>query len=172
MASISLIPGTMPKRGQVFRTNASYSRWDEGRRSFGSITTVSRDIARQVCLGSGQGACELNALVATGVLLHCHAANMPLSIMRADGGLHCLLQAFAWFRPDDYESRVRVGRWLVALGRSTMVHLREEHDMEVRLRGPCSSSRGVGERRGRARPMTEVWPCLCACSCALVKASG
>ncbi|PNW76754.1 hypothetical protein CHLRE_11g474700v5 [Chlamydomonas reinhardtii] len=73
----------------VFRTNASYSRWDEGRRSFGSITTVSRDIARQ---------------------------------------------AFAWFRPDDYESRVRVGRWLVALGRSTMVHLREEHDMEDELR--------------------------------------
>ncbi|KXZ46637.1 hypothetical protein GPECTOR_42g848 [Gonium pectorale] len=73
----------------VFRTNASYSRWDEGRRSFGSITTVSRDIARQ---------------------------------------------AFAWFRPDDGHNRRRLGRWLVALGRSTMVHLREEHKMEDELK--------------------------------------
>ncbi|GLI65099.1 hypothetical protein VaNZ11_008540 [Volvox africanus] len=74
----------------VFRTNASYSRWDEGRRSFGSITTVSRDIARQ---------------------------------------------AFGWFCQDDADSRSRLGRWLVALGRVTMVHLREEHNMKDELRG-------------------------------------
>ncbi|KAG2494631.1 hypothetical protein HYH03_007150 [Edaphochlamys debaryana] len=73
----------------VFRTNASYSRWDEGRRSFGSITTVSRDIARQ---------------------------------------------AFAWFRPGDYESRARLGRWLVALCRSTMVNLRDEHNLQAEMR--------------------------------------
>lgn len=42
-------------RVQVFRTNASYARWDEGRRSFGAITTVSRDIARQVAGGGGGG---------------------------------------------------------------------------------------------------------------------
>ncbi|EFJ42121.1 hypothetical protein VOLCADRAFT_97891 [Volvox carteri f. nagariensis] len=75
---------------KVFRTNASYSRWDEGRRSFGSITTVSRDIARQ---------------------------------------------AFAWFRTDDMTNRSRLGRWLVALGRVTMVHLREEHGMQEELKG-------------------------------------
>ncbi len=42
-------------RVQVFRTNASYARWDEGRRSFGAITTVSRDIARQVAGGGVEG---------------------------------------------------------------------------------------------------------------------
>mmetsp|Transcript_12389 Transcript_12389/g.26765 ORF Transcript_12389/g.26765 Transcript_12389/m.26765 type:complete len:438 (+) Transcript_12389:76-1389(+) len=31
----------------VFRTNASYARWDEARRKYGSITTTGRDIARQ-----------------------------------------------------------------------------------------------------------------------------
>lgn len=32
----------------VFRTNSSYSRWYEGRRRFGRITTTCRDICRQV----------------------------------------------------------------------------------------------------------------------------
>ncbi|GAX86200.1 hypothetical protein CEUSTIGMA_g13614.t1, partial [Chlamydomonas eustigma] len=31
----------------VFRTNASYARWQEARRSFGSITTTGKDIMRQ-----------------------------------------------------------------------------------------------------------------------------
>ncbi|GLC46904.1 hypothetical protein PLESTB_001282500 [Pleodorina starrii] len=103
----SLLPGWVPPLPQiaiepvqltsialslllVFRTNASYSRWDEGRRSFGSITTVSRDVARQ---------------------------------------------GFAWFRPDDEDGRQRLGRWLVALGRTTMCHLREEHRLQDELRG-------------------------------------
>ena len=30
------------------RTNASYSRYQEARRSFGAITTITRDLARQV----------------------------------------------------------------------------------------------------------------------------
>jgi predicted membrane chloride channel (bestrophin family) len=34
----------------VFRTNSSYSRWYEGRRRFGRITTTCRDICRQVRL--------------------------------------------------------------------------------------------------------------------------
>lgn len=34
----------------VFRTNSSYSRWYEGRRRFGRITTTCRDILRQVRL--------------------------------------------------------------------------------------------------------------------------
>lgn len=32
----------------VFRTNASYARWQEARKMFGSITTTGRDIFRQV----------------------------------------------------------------------------------------------------------------------------
>lgn len=32
----------------VFRTNSSYSRWYEGRRRFGRITTTCRDVLRQV----------------------------------------------------------------------------------------------------------------------------
>ena len=33
----------------VFRTNASYDRWWEGRRMFGMIVNRSRDLARQIC---------------------------------------------------------------------------------------------------------------------------
>ena len=32
----------------VFRTNASYARWQEARKMFGSITTTGKDIFRQV----------------------------------------------------------------------------------------------------------------------------
>lgn len=32
----------------VFRTNVSYARWLDARRAFGSITTSSQDLARQV----------------------------------------------------------------------------------------------------------------------------
>jgi hypothetical protein len=38
----------------VFRTNSSYSRWYEGRRRFGRVTTTCRDICRQVSSTSGQ----------------------------------------------------------------------------------------------------------------------
>lgn len=36
----------------VFRTNSSYSRWYEGRRRFGRITTMCRDICRCGCWAS------------------------------------------------------------------------------------------------------------------------
>ena len=32
----------------VFRTNASYARFDEGRRKFGTIATTCRNLTRQV----------------------------------------------------------------------------------------------------------------------------
>jgi len=70
----------------VFRTNASYARWEEARKSFGAITTVSRDIARQV---------------------------------------------LSWF-PNSNEGREgkdTACRWLIALAKSSMVHLRDEHDL-------------------------------------------
>jgi predicted membrane chloride channel (bestrophin family) len=45
----------------VFRTNSSYSRWYEGRRRFGRITTTCRDICRQVRLShqTDSWACRL-----------------------------------------------------------------------------------------------------------------
>lgn len=77
----------------VFRTNASYARWEEARRKFGAITTTSRDVARQ---------------------------------------------AFSWV-PTDTEggaSKAAAARWLMALCRSCMCHLRgDEHDLREELQG-------------------------------------
>ncbi|MEW5318591.1 MAG: hypothetical protein WDW38_009804 [Sanguina aurantia] len=36
----------------VFRTNVSYARWLDARRAFGTISTSSQDLARQVCVPS------------------------------------------------------------------------------------------------------------------------
>ena len=33
----------------VFRTNTSYSRWEEARKAWGQLANRSRDFARQVC---------------------------------------------------------------------------------------------------------------------------
>mmetsp|Transcript_4928 Transcript_4928/g.11675 ORF Transcript_4928/g.11675 Transcript_4928/m.11675 type:complete len:406 (+) Transcript_4928:143-1360(+) len=76
----------------VFRTNASYARWEEGRRAFGAITTVCRDLARQI---------------------------------------------YAWFpdTPEGKTSKEVASRWLIALAKSSMVHLRDEHELRRELAG-------------------------------------
>lgn len=43
------------------------------------------------------------------------------------------LQAFSWFPATAVGGKARVARWLVALARSAMVHVRDEHDL-----GECS----------------------------------
>eukprot|EP00798_Chlamydomonas_sp_ICE-L_P022581 gene22581-29714_t len=72
----------------VFRTNASYARWEEARRSFGRITTRSRDLARVV---------------------------------------------YTWC--PDVGIRKALSRWLNALAKSSMMHLRksDEHDFDHEL---------------------------------------
>ncbi|KAJ9511283.1 hypothetical protein QJQ45_017130 [Haematococcus lacustris] len=73
----------------VFRTNASYARWEEARRKFGTITTTARDIARQ---------------------------------------------AFSWLPMSAVDAKATLARWLVALARCCMVHVRDEHHFETELR--------------------------------------
>ncbi len=36
-------------RAQVFRTNESYARWDEARKTWGGVVNKSRNLVRQVC---------------------------------------------------------------------------------------------------------------------------
>uniref|UniRef100_A0A7S0S469 Uncharacterized protein n=1 Tax=Chlamydomonas leiostraca TaxID=1034604 RepID=A0A7S0S469_9CHLO len=79
----------------VFRTNASYARWEEARRKFGAITTTSRDIARQ---------------------------------------------AFSWYPAAEVGAKARLARWLVALSRASMAHLRDEHDLARELSGVLEPS--------------------------------
>ncbi len=45
------------------RTNASYARWEEARKKFGTITTTSRDIARQVGMSQIHVGTQIYALV-------------------------------------------------------------------------------------------------------------
>ncbi|GFH13928.1 uncharacterized protein HaLaN_09895, partial [Haematococcus lacustris] len=70
-------------------TNASYARWEEARRKFGTITTTARDIARQ---------------------------------------------AFSWLPMSAVDAKATLARWLVALARCCMVHVRDEHHFETELR--------------------------------------
>lgn len=71
----------------VFRTNTSYSRYDEGRRKFGAIMQTCRSIARQL---------------------------------------------FAYLKPEQSAEREACVRWMMALCRASMVHLRGQNDVELR----------------------------------------
>jgi hypothetical protein len=77
---------------------------------FGSITTTARDIARQVRGGGPpQELCS-------------RSVRSPV-LCRHQFLLCCMsfAQAFSWFERENITAKAALARWLVALGRATMV---------------------------------------------------
>jgi hypothetical protein len=69
----------------VFRTNSSYARWYEGRRAFGRITTMVRDICRQMLALVPQADRTCRALVARWLIAFCRASKWCVPGARGGG---------------------------------------------------------------------------------------
>eukprot|EP00775_Hariotina_reticulata_P004552 gene4552-4804_t len=85
----------------VFRTNSSYSRWYEGRRKFGRITTTCRDICRQMLALIPRANVASRALMARWLVAFCRASKWYI---REDEPLE--KELVPWLEPQELQQLV------------------------------------------------------------------
>jgi Bestrophin, RFP-TM, chloride channel len=138
----------------VFRTNSSYARWDEARKIWGAVTNRSRDLVRQVrdMCGNmrevfwgplGAETVPPGCMVENEAQQRDHTSHSSRPAAYAGAGstvpsdnpcLHAAAQAESWMAVADDDLLDMVNRWMIALPRSMMVHLREDGDLEAELK--------------------------------------
>lgn len=86
----------------VFRTNTSYSRWDEGRRKYGIITMCAKDLARQAFAWFRQEDMRYKQMMARWLIAFIRTCKVHL---RKDGDLAAELQGV--LNPVELQSLLR-----------------------------------------------------------------